>query len=187
VSTTLFDIIERMRKDVGIRRHTADTPEGPEGAAFAVTFESSDPELAQKTVDRLASMFVTEDTEARQQQAEAVTQFVDSQIGDVRRRLAEAEQTLTALRTRSGGAILQADLIPFEVLQERYKELLVMREESQTAINLERRQIGEQFKVWRKPRLPDRPVGPNRTLVNVGGALAGLAFGVVLVGVRRRT
>jgi capsular polysaccharide biosynthesis protein len=47
--------------------------------------------------------------------------------------------------------------------------------------NLERRQIGEQFRVLEPARMPERPVSPNRLQLNAMGAFGGLALGVGLV------
>jgi polysaccharide biosynthesis transport protein len=49
------------------------------------------------------------------------------------------------------------------------------------AANLERRQIGEQFKVIDQARLPERPFSPNRTQIYFGGIAGGLGFGLALV------
>jgi succinoglycan biosynthesis transport protein ExoP len=48
-------------------------------------------------------------------------------------------------------------------------------------VNLERRQIGEQFKILDGARLPERPISPNRTRINLMGLLGGLGLGLGLV------
>jgi polysaccharide chain length determinant protein (PEP-CTERM system associated) len=69
----------------------------------------------------------------------------------------------------------------YETLQKVYSDLLAKNQESQVAANLERRQIGEQFKLIDPARLPEKPVSPNRILINLVGAASGLLFGVALV------
>lgn len=54
-------------------------------------------------------------------------------------------------------------------------------EASKVSANLERRQIGEQFRIVDSARLPEKPVSPNRIRMNLMGALAGLALGIGLV------
>ncbi len=121
-------------------------------------------------------------------EADTTSKFIRGQIEDVRQRIIEYEKSLEDLRAKNGRRPLsQADLLPYEVLQERYKTLLIMAEESRAAVNLERRQVGEQFKVVETARKPVRPVGPSRLGVNVVGTLAGFALGLVLVGVRGRS
>src|SRR5262249_6757438 len=67
-----------------------------------------------------------------------------------------------------------------ETLQRSYDTLLVKKEQSKMSADLERRQIGEQFKVIDPARLPERPVRPNRPMIDLLGALGGLAIGVAI-------
>jgi polysaccharide chain length determinant protein (PEP-CTERM system associated) len=68
----------------------------------------------------------------------------------------------------------------YTTLQQVYTNLLAKREDSKVVANLERRQAGEQFKILDPARLPERPVSPNRILINLMGALAGLGIGLGL-------
>ena len=70
----------------------------------------------------------------------------------------------------------------YTTLEGQYQSLLKKSEESKLAVNLERRQIGEQFKIIEGARLPQRPISPNRPRLNLMGLLAGHGFGVLLVG-----
>ena len=72
----------------------------------------------------------------------------------------------------------------YTTLREVYADLLQKNEESKVAANLERRQIGEQFKLLDPARMPERPVSPNRPLINLIGAGVGLLFGLALVGLK---
>lgn len=71
----------------------------------------------------------------------------------------------------------------YDTLQTLYRTLLAKREDSKIAENLEQRQVGEQFKILDPPRKPERPAWPNRRLFDLGGALGGLVFGVLLAAV----
>jgi polysaccharide chain length determinant protein (PEP-CTERM system associated) len=67
-----------------------------------------------------------------------------------------------------------------ETLQKMYADLLVKNEESKIAANLERRQIGEQFKILDSARPAEKPFSPNRTQINLLGALGALFAGFAL-------
>jgi len=66
----------------------------------------------------------------------------------------------------------------YETLQQSYRGLLSKKEESQISANLERRQIGEQFKILDPARLPEKPSSPNRPRLYLFGI-----FGSMLVGI----
>ena len=57
----------------------------------------------------------------------------------------------------------------YTTLQQIYSDLLAKNEESKVAANLERRQIGEQFKLLDPARLPEKPISPNRLMINLIG------------------
>ena len=69
----------------------------------------------------------------------------------------------------------------YQTLQGMYSSLLAKKEESKMAANLERRQIGEQFKLLDPARMAERPFSPNRQRINMMGMLAGLGVGVLLI------
>jgi capsular polysaccharide biosynthesis protein len=70
----------------------------------------------------------------------------------------------------------------YETLRTVYNELMRKSEDAKVAANLERRQIGEQFKVLDTARLPEKPFSPDRLLFYLSGLGGGLAFGIGLVG-----
>jgi polysaccharide chain length determinant protein (PEP-CTERM system associated) len=69
----------------------------------------------------------------------------------------------------------------YETVQKGYESLLAKQEDSKVSAALERRQIGEVFKVLDRARLPEGPASPNRLLINLLGALAGLTVGFGLI------
>jgi hypothetical protein len=65
----------------------------------------------------------------------------------------------------------------YDTQQQAYKELLSKSENSKVAANLERRQIGEQFRVLDPPRVPGRAVSPVRIQITAIGIGLGLLIG----------
>jgi polysaccharide chain length determinant protein (PEP-CTERM system associated) len=68
----------------------------------------------------------------------------------------------------------------YDTQQAAYKDLLTKSEQSKVGVELERRQIGEQFHVLDAARPPIRPIGLAHLQVNAIGAAGGLALGLVL-------
>jgi hypothetical protein len=98
----------------------------------------------------------------------------------IHREIASYQVRVEATPTRESGLIaLTRD---YETLQNIYTSLLSKKEDSAVAANLERRQIGEQFKVLDPARVPQTPFSPNRLQLNLMGLLAGLGCGLALAG-----
>ena len=68
----------------------------------------------------------------------------------------------------------------YTTLQESYTSLLKRSEEAKLSVNMERRQIGEQFRIIDGARLPEKPVSPDRFRINMLGILGGLGLGLAL-------
>jgi polysaccharide chain length determinant protein (PEP-CTERM system associated) len=69
----------------------------------------------------------------------------------------------------------------YNTLSGIYQGFVGKREAAQSAVDLERRQIGEQFNLLDAAQLPQKPSAPDRLVINIFGLAAGLAFGVALV------
>jgi polysaccharide chain length determinant protein (PEP-CTERM system associated) len=69
----------------------------------------------------------------------------------------------------------------YATLQTMYQSLLSKKEESKIAANLERRQIGEQFKLLDPARMPEKPFSPNRQMINLFGLFGGIVIGAALI------
>jgi polysaccharide chain length determinant protein (PEP-CTERM system associated) len=73
----------------------------------------------------------------------------------------------------------------YNTLQTAYTTLLMKREDAAIAANLERRQIGEQFKVLDPASLPEKASNQmQRVAVMMSGAAAGLVLGLLVLALR---
>ncbi len=130
---------------------------------------------------------------ARDLRAELTT--VTTAIKTKETRLAQVQDNLAGYRSRLDAVPVRESemtelMRDYDTLQTGYKSLLARRQEAQIASNVERRQIGEQFRVLDPARRPERPYSPNRPLVQAIGTLAGFAIGIgiiLLTEVRDRT
>ena len=168
------DIVDDMSKGINVEILERDV--------FRVAFTSDSPRTAQQVADRLSTFFVDESLKDRTTVAEGASEFLETQIADVRRQIIEYEDTLNKTGERnSDRPVSQADIIPYEIMKETYKTLLLKSADARMSADLERRQIGEQFRIIDPARLPEQPISPNRLRIAMLGALVGLAIGLVLV------
>lgn len=70
----------------------------------------------------------------------------------------------------------------YSTLQTLYQSLLAKQEESKIAADLERRQIGAQFKLLDPARVAEKPFSPRRRFINLVGVATGGVLGLLLVG-----
>jgi uncharacterized protein involved in exopolysaccharide biosynthesis len=179
------DTVGRMRRSISIDLLTFD-PGGVDEDAFRVGFVAREPQLALRITERLASLFIQQNLQARQGEADLRMEAAERQIADVRGRLVAQEEALAKSRARTGEPT-QTDVLPYQVLLERYKTLLVQAEELRADIDFERRSIGEQYRIVDRPHVPMTPVGPSRASVNLAGTAAGFGMGLLLAVLRART
>jgi len=148
-----------------------------------VTAEAAKPDTKDSPAPALTAAQVAQRNRARELTLEI--QNLDDQIArkqTEQRRLetviATYQQRIAAVPTHESEMTeLMRD---YATLQKTYESLLSRKEDSKIAANLERRQIGEQFKILDPAVEPVRPVSPQRMQLDIMGAVLGLAFGLGL-------
>ena len=130
--------------------------------------------------NRIAVMKANELAQMRANLDALVRRIADQEQAEQRLRgvIAQYQGRVEAAPTRE--AEMTELLRDYETLQRTYTSLLTKKEDAQIAANLERNQIGEQFKIIDPPRVPQKPMSPDRPLLYALGAALGLACGVGL-------
>jgi uncharacterized protein involved in exopolysaccharide biosynthesis len=113
-------------------------------------------------------------------------ELLDRQVADketseqrIRNQIGTYQSRVEAAPTRESEMVAMTR--DYETLQAMYRNLLEKKEESKIAANLERRQIGEQFKLLDPARMGQKPFSPNRLRLSSIGMGVGLALGLALV------
>ena len=167
------------------------TPEHPDMLRMtrlvAELQKKADAEALARPVSTGAAPLTAAEVMKRNRLAETKAEFekVDRQIAQkiedekrLRAMLGEYQKRIEAAPKRASELTeLTRD---YETFQASYKSLLAKKEDSNVSANLERRQIGEQFKILDPARMPERPTSPNRPRLQSMGALGGLAVGLAL-------
>ena len=102
-------VVEEMRNDVLVETVKDD--------AFRIAFTARDPRTAMIVTDRLATMFIDENTHDRTVMAEGTNTFLESQLEDARRRLVEHEKKLEEFRRKYSGELPSQLATNLQVIQ----------------------------------------------------------------------
>jgi polysaccharide chain length determinant protein (PEP-CTERM system associated) len=114
----LESVVEQMRTNIIVETVRDD--------AFKVSFTDPVPRTAMIVTDRLASMFIDENSRDRSVMADSTNQFLESQLGDARNRLVAHERKLEEFRRRNSGELpsqLQTNLQVIQGAQNQIQNL----------------------------------------------------------------
>jgi capsular exopolysaccharide synthesis family protein len=105
-----------------------------------ISFDSTDQGLAALVPNTLADIFVEADLEARMQMTQKAMSFINSQVGDLRRKLADSEAALQSFRERerildTKGLAQSGATQQFEVLSRSLLEARTRRTDAELVYN----------------------------------------------------
>src|SRR3984893_14613363 len=96
---TQDEAIEQMRKDIEIELvHDRD-----QLTAFNIYYSSHDPRAAQQVTKELTNLFITDNLEARQEQSENTTRFLETHLEEARKSLSEQEERIREFKDQHLG------------------------------------------------------------------------------------
>ena len=132
------DQVEKMRDDVKFELIQAPAANGnQELVAFKLAYKGADPAKAQQVNAALTSFFVDENVRASQEQSEATTHFLDSQVRSLGQTLADDEARLHAYESQHEGSLPQQ-------LQSNLQILNGIQSQLQSAHNAHERALQQQ-------------------------------------------
>jgi polysaccharide chain length determinant protein (PEP-CTERM system associated) len=135
------EVVERMRKDIKIEVQDDRERRGREwrSLVFTVGYTATDPAVAARVTNTLASLFTEENRRLREQQAVGASQFFETQLRELRPRLAEQEQRITAYKEQHLGELPEQRDVNLRTLERLQQQLQLASENSRRAG--ERRQM----------------------------------------------
>src|SRR5947199_759735 len=114
-------LVQQMRRDIKI--DLVQAPGRPwELSAFKISYSAPNPALAQQVTGKLSSLFIEENLRNRQQLAENTTKFLEIQLEQARKNLADQEERLSDFKSRYLGELpeqLQTNIQILSGLQAR--------------------------------------------------------------------
>lgn len=177
---TLARLELRLRPEhpdvVRTKRLVRDLEAQVQAAASAPAAGATPPAPVVVTMEERQRLERLRDMRAEIESLDRQTQFKESEERRLRGLLAEYQRRIEAVPgVESEWLALTRD---YDTQQAAYKELLAKSEQSKVAVDLERRQIGEQFNILDPAGVPVRPISPNRIQINAMGLLLGLLLGL---------
>lgn len=94
-------VVEQMQRDIDVTVPKVGRKQVP--GYFTVSYDSESPESALLVAERVASLFVRENLVGRGVQADATSQFLQSQVDDALRKLQDHDTKLEAFRRANAG------------------------------------------------------------------------------------
>jgi len=83
--------VRKLRKNILVKSQKSGRRREPAGGSFQLSYESENPETAQKVAARLASLFIEENLRLREQRAMGTTTFINAEADRLRKEVEEQE------------------------------------------------------------------------------------------------
>lgn len=122
------DAVERMRRDIRIDFQNDERDRrNPRTVAFSVAYTTTNPVAAMTVANELASLYVDENIRYRERQSVSTSEFLETQLTDVRGRLQNQERRITDFKERHMGQLpeqREANLRTLDRLQQQLQSAL---------------------------------------------------------------
>jgi polysaccharide chain length determinant protein (PEP-CTERM system associated) len=132
------ELVERMRKDIKLefqseadraRRTTRDS----KSIAFTVAYTANHPQVAMDVTNRLASLYVEENLRYRERQAVGTSEFLETQLTEVRARLQNQERRIAEYKERFLGELPEQRDNNLRTLERLQQQLQIAYENNRRA------------------------------------------------------
>jgi polysaccharide biosynthesis transport protein len=100
------EVLDMMRRDLTVLPERAWTGRT---ASFRVGFQGPDPVLVARVANRLADVFVSENSKSREVQAAGTSEFIDAQLQEAKRKLDELEAAVSQYKVKHNGELPQQE------------------------------------------------------------------------------
>ncbi len=151
-------IIKRMREDVNLEILSSDVIDPRSGRptqatiAFSISYDSQDPNTAQRVANELVSLYLTENIKSRTRKAQETSDFLREDADRLSGKLAELEEKIARFKEQNAGKLPQLMDLNLQLLDRTERDL---RELKSQVVSLEERKIYLQGQLSQiEPSLP---------------------------------
>ena len=126
---TTEEILERMRKDIKLDVVTADVEDRRYGSrskaaiAFTLSYDSENPEKAQKVANELVTLYLNENLKNRQQQAKETSSFLAEEADRMATHISEIEGRLAQFKRQNMGRLPELAQLNLQIRDRTEAEL----------------------------------------------------------------
>ena len=117
------EVVEQMRRNIRIEVQNDDRDKrNPRTVGFSVLYTTTTPKVAMTIANELAALYVNEDVRYREKHAVSASEFLDTQLKDVRDRLQNQERRVAEFKERNMGELpeqREANLRTLDRLQQQ--------------------------------------------------------------------
>jgi polysaccharide chain length determinant protein (PEP-CTERM system associated) len=164
--TMFMDQVVQLMQQRDIRIDVPRTTRRDDPGSFKVGYESDKPKTAMLVTERLASLFVRANLEGRSIQADATTQFLQSQVDETLRKLQDTEARLESFRRENAGRLpsdVQTNLQFMQTTSQEIQRLSdAIKQDRERQLVIERTIADETaFPIAPAPSGGDGSAGPN--------------------------
>jgi succinoglycan biosynthesis transport protein ExoP len=117
-------IVQTMQKDISVNTAGVASSRGEKTIeAFSISYTNSDPSLAARVTNRLASLFIEDNLKNREQSVLGTADFLTKELEEAQKDLTAKENQITALKTKSAAELPESQVIHLQALNALQTEL----------------------------------------------------------------
>src|SRR3989440_12631409 len=135
------DLVDRMRKDIRIELMDQREQRGRESRSFlfTVSYTAATPVVAARVANTLSALYIEENGRQREQAAASTSEFLGTQLRDLREKLQAQERQITTYKEKNLGELPEQKDVNLRTLERLQQQLQLAHENNRRAT--ERRQM----------------------------------------------
>ena len=135
------DLVDHMRKDIRIELMDQREQRGRETRSFlfTISYTAANPAVAARVANTLSSLYIEENGRQREQAAASTSEFLGTQLRDLREKLQTQERQITAYKEKNLGELPEQKDVNLRTLERLQQQLQLAHENNRRAT--ERRQM----------------------------------------------
>ncbi len=132
------EIVERMRKDIKLQTLSADVVDPRTGQpkkatiAFTLSYEGKNPQVVQQVANVLASLYLEENLQVRERQAQEASKFFDEEANSMRAHLADLEAKIATFKKVHVQALPELLAVNLQGLERSERDMEVLSDQIRT-------------------------------------------------------